>query len=277
MIETIEMSGGRMDAMTRREFMQVSATTAAATAVRPLVATEEKVSDNLHFAVVFEVQTTAETHESYLETARKLRPMLDSIPGFLSIERSLSLLKEHCLLSLSYWADEAALVQWRSTGEHHAAQQAGRDGIFADYRLRVGPVLFENLQSGDIPAEPASRYNRPPFHSRRYMSLVRIDGISDAKSFEDWLNSLSNGDTIPELHGYRSLSNAGRYYLSLSSADWHDALRQSNQLLETWTRHGASAPCLQIMEVERDYGMEVREQAPQFFRAPERSDSGRRS
>ena len=30
-----------MDAMTRREFMQVSATTAAATAVKPLVATEE--------------------------------------------------------------------------------------------------------------------------------------------------------------------------------------------------------------------------------------------
>jgi heme-degrading monooxygenase HmoA len=264
-----------MNAMTRRGFIQVSATTAAARAVRPLVAPEEKVSDDLPFAVVFEVQTTETTHESYLETARKLRPMLDLIPGFLSIERSSSLLKEHCLLSLSYWADEASLVQWRSTGEHHAAQQAGRDGIFADYRLRVGPVLFENLKSGDRPAEPASRYNRPPFHSRRYMSLVRIDAISDAKSFEDWCKSLSDSATIPDLHGYRSLSNAGRYYLSLSSANWQDVLRESNQLLERWTR-GVSAPSLQIMEVERDYGMEVRGQAPQFFRAPERSDSGRR-
>ena len=76
-----------MDAMTRREFMQVSATTAAATALKPLVATEEKVSGNFPFAVVFEVQTTGATHEAYLETARKLRPLLDSIPGFLSIER----------------------------------------------------------------------------------------------------------------------------------------------------------------------------------------------
>jgi heme-degrading monooxygenase HmoA len=265
-----------MDAMTRREFMQVSATTAAATAVKPLVATEEKITENLPFAVVFEVQTTGATHEAYLETARKLRPLLDSIPGFLSIERSLSLSKEHCLLSLSYWADEAALVQWRSTGEHHAAQQAGRDGIFADYRLRVGPVLFQNMKSGDTPPEPASRYNRPPFHSRRYMSLVRIDGVSDAKTFEDWVRSFSGGGTILELHGYRSISNVGHYYLSLSSTDWHDALIASSQLLGGLKEGGVGGSSLQIMEVERDYGMEVREQAPQFFRAPERSVSGGR-
>jgi len=267
-----------MDTMTRREFLQVSATTAAATAVTSLGATEDKVSGNLPFAVVFEVQTTAETHEMYLGTAQKLRPMLDTIPGFLSIERSSSLLKDHCLLSLSYWADEAALVQWRNTGEHHAAQQAGRDGIFADYRLRVGPVLFENRNLSDIPAEPASCYNRPPFHSRRYMSIARIDDILEPKPFEEWLASLSVSDTIPELHGYRSLSNPGRYYLSVSSTDWGVAVRHSRQLSERWTdRKNASAPSFQIIEVERDYGMEVREQAPQFFRLPARSGSGTRS
>jgi heme-degrading monooxygenase HmoA len=42
--------------------------------------------------------------------------MLDRIPGFLSIERSVSLSQEQTILSLSYWADEAALVHWRSTG-----------------------------------------------------------------------------------------------------------------------------------------------------------------
>jgi heme-degrading monooxygenase HmoA len=270
--------GEHMDAMTRRELLQVSATTAAATAVTPLGATEDKVSGNLPFAVVFEVQTTAETHEMYLGTAQKLRPMLDTIPGFLSIERSSSLLQDHCLLSLSYWADEAALVQWRSTGEHHAAQQAGRDGIFADYRLRVGPVLFENRNLGDIPIEPASRYNRPPFHSKRYMPIARIDDILEPKPFEEWLKSLSVSNTIPELYGYRSLSNPGRYYVSVSSSDWGDAVRHSGQLLERWRgRKSASEPSFQIIEVERDYGMEVREQAPQFFRSPARSDSGRRS
>ncbi|PYC28474.1 antibiotic biosynthesis monooxygenase [Aquipseudomonas alcaligenes] len=31
--------------------------------------------------------------------------------------------------------------QWRNTEEHRQAQQAGRDGVFADYRLRVAEVL----------------------------------------------------------------------------------------------------------------------------------------
>ena len=265
-----------MESMTRREFMQVSATTAAAAATKPLLATERDGSAELPFAVVFEVQTTAGTHNTYLETARKLRPMLDGIPGFVSIERSSSLSKEHCLLSLSYWADEAALVQWRSTGEHHAAQQAGRDGIFANYRLRVGPVLFDDLKTGETPSEPNSRYNRPPFHARRYMSLVRIDYIAAPKRFEEWFTKLLTANAVPELHGYRSLSNAGRYYLSLSSADWAGALRQSGRLMNTWAEQygGSSESSLQIIEVERDYGMEVREQAPQFFRATANSNTG---
>ncbi len=266
-----------MEAMSRREFMQVSATAAAATAVKPLLAKEETGSGTLPFAVVFEVQTTPETHESYLETARKLRPLLDTIPGFLSIERSSSLLKDNRLLSLSYWADEAALVQWRSTGEHHAAQQAGRNGIFADYRLRVGPVLFENLKAGGRTTEPSSRYNRPPFHSRHYMSLARIDGVLDPQEFEGWFRKLSTDDAIPELHGYGSLSRAGRYYVSFSSTDWSDALRHRDHFRERWVdNHGATMMAFQIIEVERDYGLEVREQAPQFFRAPERGDAQRK-
>lgn len=105
------------------------------------------------------------------------------------------------------------------------------------------------------------------------MSLVRIDAVSDAKKFEDWIRSPSGGGAIPELHGYRSLSKAGRYYLSLSSAKWHDALEESSQLLKGWIGSGVSASSLQTVEVERDYGMEVREQAPQFFNL--RSDARR--
>ena len=121
----------------------------------------------------------------------------DTIPGFLSIEKSSSLSKDNYLLSLCYWADEAVLVQWSSTGEHHAAQQAGRDGIFADYRLRVGPALFENLKAGDVTDEPHSRYNRPPFHSRRYMSLAKIDGVTDPRGLEESPRAFTGDKTIP--------------------------------------------------------------------------------
>jgi heme-degrading monooxygenase HmoA len=45
------------------------------------------------------------------------------------------------LLSLSFWRDEAAVRAWRNQAAHRATQQAGRGGVFADYRLRVAAVL----------------------------------------------------------------------------------------------------------------------------------------
>src|ERR1700754_4771041 len=163
------VAGCWMQPITRRSFMQAGATTAAASATSHLNAQKHgEKEESLPFAVVFEVRTTADTHQTYLDTAKQLRPLLDRIPGFLSIERSVSIHRDQELLSLSYWADEAALVQWRSTGEHHAAQQAGRDGIFADYRLRVGPVLSRIPPFAEIDTESPSLYNREPFHTRQF-------------------------------------------------------------------------------------------------------------
>lgn len=89
------------------------------------------------FAVVFEVLPSETGYQRYLETAAALRPKLDAIDGFLSIERFRCVADPGWILSLSLWRDEAALVQWRGDGDHHAAQAAGRQAIFNDYRIRV--------------------------------------------------------------------------------------------------------------------------------------------
>ena len=39
--------------------------------------------------------------------------------------------------------DEAALAQWRQLEAHRMAQAAGRDGVFADYRLPLDPLRAE--------------------------------------------------------------------------------------------------------------------------------------
>jgi heme-degrading monooxygenase HmoA len=92
-------------------------------------------------AVIFEV-TPADGHkEEYLDIARTLRPQLDSIDGFISIERFESLTTPGKILSLSFWRNEDAVKQWRNTDDHRLAQQKGRNGIFKDYRLRVVTVL----------------------------------------------------------------------------------------------------------------------------------------
>ncbi|MEO4049076.1 antibiotic biosynthesis monooxygenase [Pseudomonas sp. CAU 1711] len=92
-------------------------------------------------AVIFEVLPAEGRRDAYLGIAADLREQLQGIDGFLSIERFESLSQPGKLLSLSFWRDEAAVRQWRTTEEHRQAQSAGRGGVFADYRLRVAEVL----------------------------------------------------------------------------------------------------------------------------------------
>ena len=70
-----------------------------------------------------------------------MRPKLEKIDGFISIERFASLTNEGKILSLSVFRDEAAVQTWRNLEGHRHAQARGRAGIFSDYRIRVASVL----------------------------------------------------------------------------------------------------------------------------------------
>ena len=91
--------------------------------------------------VIFEVEPEAGREQDYLDIAARLRPELEKIDGFLSIERFRSLSQEGKILSLSFWRDEDAIARWRQQEQHQAAQRAGRDRIFRDYRIRVAAVM----------------------------------------------------------------------------------------------------------------------------------------
>lgn len=91
-------------------------------------------------AVIFEVWPAEGHMDEYLDIAAELRPLLDDIDGFISIERFSSLVEEGKILSLSFWRDEEAVQQWRNLAEHRIAQAKGRGGVFRDYRLRVAEV-----------------------------------------------------------------------------------------------------------------------------------------
>lgn len=93
------------------------------------------------FAVIFEVEPATGRQQEYLDLAAALRPELEKIDGFISIERFSSLTRPGKILSLSFWRDEAAIAKWRQHEEHHRAQWKGRAGVFADYRLRVASVV----------------------------------------------------------------------------------------------------------------------------------------
>lgn len=90
-------------------------------------------------AVIFEVEPN--DVDAYFALAAELRPLLDEIDGFISIERFQSLGDANRVLSLSFWRDEAAITQWRTLEAHRAAQAQGRAHIFRDYRLRIAAVV----------------------------------------------------------------------------------------------------------------------------------------
>ena len=92
-------------------------------------------------AIIFEVWPAEGRRQEYLELAAGLRPFLEKIDGFISIERFESLTEPGKMLSLSVFRDEAAVAQWRALETHRSAQARGRAGIFKNYRLRVAGVL----------------------------------------------------------------------------------------------------------------------------------------
>ncbi|CTQ51561.1 Antibiotic biosynthesis monooxygenase [Roseibium album] len=92
-------------------------------------------------AVIFEVIPHEDKKQNYLDMAAKMRPLVEQIDGFLSVERFQSLTNPEKLLSVSFFRDEAALDEWRQLTDHRKAQNAGRNNYFKDYRLRVGHVM----------------------------------------------------------------------------------------------------------------------------------------
>ncbi len=92
-------------------------------------------------AVIFEVVPHPARRDEYLDAALRLRPLLEQIDGFLSIERFESLTQPGKVLSLSFWRDEEAVAAWRQLAMHREMQAQGRAGLFEDYRLRVAAVV----------------------------------------------------------------------------------------------------------------------------------------
>jgi heme-degrading monooxygenase HmoA len=93
------------------------------------------------YAVIFEVEPEPNRLQDYLDIAARLRPQLEQIDGFISIERFKSLSQDGKILSLSFWRDEEAIARWRHQEQHDAAQRTGRERIFRDYRIRVSAVV----------------------------------------------------------------------------------------------------------------------------------------
>ena len=92
-------------------------------------------------AIIFEVEPHVGKADAYFAHATNLKPLLETMPGFISVERFESLTQKGKFLSLSFWENEDAVKNWRTMEEHRRVQEMGRKAIFREYRLRVAQVI----------------------------------------------------------------------------------------------------------------------------------------
>src|SRR5437588_561000 len=113
-------------------------------------------------AVIFEVWPKPEHKQDYLDLAAGLRPILETIDGFISIERFESLTEKGKLLSLSFFRDEAAIEAWRNVSEHRKSQAKSRAKIFENYRIRIAGFVreFGMKERAQAPKEQPGLHDR---------------------------------------------------------------------------------------------------------------------
>ena len=111
-------------------------------------------------AVIFEVWPASGRKEAYLDIAAALRPRLEKIDGFISVERFQSITEPGKMLSLSFFRDEEAVKAWRNTEEHRAAQKTGRSDVFSNYRLRIAAVArdYGMRERAEAPPDSVMRH-----------------------------------------------------------------------------------------------------------------------
>ncbi len=94
-------------------------------------------------AVIFEFTVAPGGEDAYFGWAERLAASVREVDGFLSVERFESRTRPGSFVSLSFWRDEAAVTAWRAHPVHGEAQNAGKDGVFSSFRLRVAQVSRE--------------------------------------------------------------------------------------------------------------------------------------
>lgn len=90
-----------------------------------------------YYAVIFANQRTDGDH-GYAAMADRMVALAAEQPGFLGVESTRDELGFG--ITVSYWASEAAIAQWKAQAEHLQAQALGHSRWYAHFELRVARV-----------------------------------------------------------------------------------------------------------------------------------------
>ena len=217
------------------------------------------------FSVIFEVLPNEGKKDEYLALAKHLKPILETIDGFVDNERFESQLRPGWVLSHSTWRDEKSVVRWRTEGEHHATQAKGRFDIFQDYHLRVGDVTFDTDPPREAPIQER-RFDETEVGNAKLVTFTEITPAKGAALAEQTellpahLGLDLKNDAITEHDVWASIYNPGKMALLVA---WKDA--KAGGLWMPKKIDGIEKLRHRRVRVVRDYGRFDRREAPQFY------------
>lgn len=217
------------------------------------------------FSVIFEVLMNEGRKDEYLDLATHLKPVLETIDGFVDNERFESRRRPGWLLSHSTWRDEKSVVRWRTQGEHHAIQGKGRFEIFADYHLRVGDVTADTAPPAEAPILER-RFDETEVGAAKLVTFTEITPQQGAAfaAQPDLLPARLGidltGGAVVEHDLFASIYNPGKLALLLSWKDPKAGNAWSPRKID-----GIGKLRHRRIRVVRDYGRFDRREAPQFY------------
>jgi heme-degrading monooxygenase HmoA len=216
------------------------------------------------FSVIFEVNPAEGKKDEYLGIAKHLKPIIETIDGFVDNERFESQLKKGWILSHSTWRDEKSVIRWRTQSEHHKMQEKGRFEVFRDYRLQIGDVTFDTNPPAEAPVLER-RFDETEV-GPKMVTFTEITPEKDA-AFASQFDMLAShfgldtsGGGVADHEVYASIYNPGKLALLVA---WKDA-----QGADAWTPNkieGVKELRHRKVRVVRKYGRFDRREAPQYY------------
>jgi heme-degrading monooxygenase HmoA len=210
------------------------------------------------FLAIFEVRPKAERFNEYLALAKRLRPTLEKIEGFVDNERFQSKWRAGWVLSLSTWRNEKSMVRWRTMGIHHIAQKQGRAGILEDYHLRIGDVTVDTDAPDNAPVHE-QRFDETEIGAK-FATVTELTPEREACNLTAALGLDTSRQGLADYDVFASIYNPGKLALL---ALWTDR-RSSGGWLPVRPK-GVRMVRHRGVRIVRDYGMFDRREAPQFF------------
>lgn len=206
--------------------------------------------------VIFEVLPHPDGRASYLAIAARLRPRMEQSGGCLTLERFDRDDGSGWMLSMQKWQDEAALARWRAEASHRDAQQRGREHVFADYRLRV--ALSRRYQASR--AEDATLAGAPALGFAAPIAAAWPRAVA-VLEWTEAAAPLPSAAESPGARRYTAIVDRSRHALVTASAPAAELADWCARLLPA-LQHSGLPFALSLAEVERDYGMFERTEAP---------------